>query len=150
MSTPMWIERVAAPPRRGWEFLVARYGTRNAWVATGTTAVLLLAVAFWAIGSTSAGSRVPTTHVRREPVTIKVVESGDLRAKDQVTVSAINDKQILWLCPEGKYVHAGDTLVVFESAKYVISTDEAHSAYLVARAQLEQKQNDLEAQRAKE
>jgi RND family efflux transporter MFP subunit len=150
MSTPMWIERVAAPPRRGWEFLVARYGTRNAWVATGTTAVLLLAVAFWAIGSTSAGSRVPTTHVRREPVTIKVVESGDLRAKDQVTVSAINDKQILWLCPEGKYVHAGDTLVVFESAKYVISTDEAHSAYLVARAQLEQKQNDLEAQKAKE
>ena len=150
MSTPMWIERVAAPPRRGWEFLVARYGTRNAWVATGTTAVLLLVVAFWAIGSTSAGSRVPTTHVRREPVTIKVVESGDLRAKDQVTVSAINDKQILWLCPEGKYVHTGDTLVVFESAKYVISTDEAHSAFLVAKAQLEQKQNDLEAQRAKE
>jgi len=150
MSTPMWIERVAAPPRRGWEFLVARYGTRNAWVAAGTTAVLLLAVAFWAIGSTSAGSRVPTTHVRREPVTIKVVESGDLRAKDQVTVSAINDKQILWLCPEGKYVHAGDTLVVFESAKYVISTDEAHSAYLVARAQLEQKLNDLEAQKSKE
>jgi HlyD family secretion protein len=83
-------------------------------------------------------------------VTIKVVESGDLRAKDQVTVSAINDKQILWLCPEGKYVHAGDTLVVFESAKYVISTDEAHSAFLVAKAQLEQKQNDLEAQKAKE
>jgi HlyD family secretion protein len=150
MSTPMWIERVAAPPRRGWEFLVARYGTRNAWVATGTTAVLLLAVAFWAIGSTGASSRVPTTRVRREPVTIKVVESGDLRAKDQVTVSAINDKQILWLCPEGKYVHAGDTLVVFESAKYVISTDEAHSAFLVAKAQLEQKQNDLEAQKAKE
>jgi HlyD family secretion protein len=150
MSTPMWIERVAAPPRRGWEFLVARYGTRNAWVATATTAVLLLAVAFWAIGSTGAGSRVPTTRVRREPVTIKVVESGDLRAKDQVTVSAINDKQILWLCPEGKYVHAGDTLVVFESAKYVISTDEAHSAFLVAKAQLEQKQNDLEAQKAKE
>ena len=150
MSTPMWIERVAAPPRRGWEFLVARYGTRNAWVAAGTSAALLLAVAFWAIGSTSASSRVPTTHVRREPVTIKVVESGDLRAKDQVTVSAINDKQILWLCPEGKYVHTGDTLVVFESAKYVISTDEAHSAYLVARAQLEQKQNDLEAQKAKE
>ena len=150
MSTPMWIERVAAPPRRGWEFLVARYGTRNAWVAAGGTAALLLAVAFWAIGSTSARSRVPTTHVRREAVTIKVVESGDLRAKDQVTVSAINDKQILWLCPEGKYVHAGDTLVVFESAKYVISTDEAHSAFLVAKAQLEQKQNDLEAQKAKE
>ena len=150
MSISLWIERVATPPRRGWDFLVARYGTRNAWVATSLAVVLVVAVAFWVLGSTSAGSRIPSTHVKREPVTIKVVEAGDLRARDQVTVSAINDKQILWLCPEGKYVHQGDTLVVFESAKYVISTDEAHSAYLVARAQLEQKQNDLEAQKSKE
>jgi HlyD family secretion protein len=94
--------------------------------------------------------RVPSIRVKRGPVTIKVTEAGELRAKDQVTVSAINDKQILWLCPEGKYVHAGDTLVVFESAKYVISSDEAHSSYLVARAELEQAQGDLEAQRSKE
>jgi HlyD family secretion protein len=65
-------------------------------------------------------------------------------------VSAINDKQILWLCPEGKYVHEGDTLIVLESAKYVLSSGEAHSNLLVEKAELEQAQNDLEAQKARE
>jgi len=83
-------------------------------------------------------------------VTIKVTESGELRARDQITISAVNDKQILWLCPEGRFVQSGDTLVVFESEKYVISSSEAHSGLLVARAELEQAQNNLEAQAAKE
>jgi multidrug efflux pump subunit AcrA (membrane-fusion protein) len=123
---------------------------RNAAIAATVAGVLLLVLVQWALGSASAGGRIPTAHVKRGPVTIKVVEAGELRARDQVTVSAINDKQILWLCPEGKYVRTGDTLVVFESEKYVISTDEAHSAYLVARAELEQAQNNLEAQKSKE
>jgi HlyD family secretion protein len=144
------MEHVAAPPRKGWQFLVARYGTRNATIGASLAGVLLLVLVIGAIGRVSGGSRIPTTHVRRGPVTIRVMESGELRARDQVTVSAINDKQILWLCPEGKYVHQGDTLVVFESAKYVISSDEAHSSLLVARAELEQAQNNLEAQRSKE
>jgi multidrug efflux pump subunit AcrA (membrane-fusion protein) len=144
------MERVAAPPRKGWKFLVARYGMRNAAIGASVAGVLLLVLVIGAIGRVSAGGRIPTTRVRRGPVTIKVTESGELRARDQVTVSAINDKQILWLCPEGKYVHAGDTLVVFESAKYVISSDEAHSSLLVARAELEQAQSNLEAQRSKE
>lgn len=150
MSAQVWMQRVAALPRRGWEFLVGRFGKRNAAIGTSVAAVLLFVLVVGAIGRVNGGGRIPSTHVRRGPVTIKVTESGELRARDQVTVSAINDKQILWLCPEGKYVHAGDTLVVFESAKYVISSDEAHSSYLVSRAELEQAQNNLEAQRSKE
>src|SRR5436190_19522680 len=146
MSTPVWMERVAAPPRKGWPFLVSRFGTRNAAIGASLAAVLLLVLVIGAIGRVSSTSRIPTTHVRRGPVTIKVTESGELRARDQVTVSAINDKQILWLCPEGKFVHQGDTLVVFESEKYVISSDEAHSALLVAKAELEQAENNLGAQ----
>ncbi|HXS83881.1 MAG TPA: efflux RND transporter periplasmic adaptor subunit [Methylomirabilota bacterium] len=149
MTTQVWMERVAGPPRRGWEILVARFGTRNAVIGASAAGVVLLVLAIVGFAQVS-GPRVPSIRVKRGPVTIKVTEAGELRAKDQVTVSAINDKQILWLCPEGKYVHAGDTLVVFESAKYVISSDEAHSSYLVARAELEQAQGDLEAQRSKE
>jgi HlyD family secretion protein len=143
------MERVAGPPRRGWEILVARFGTRNAVIGASAAGVVLLVLAIVGFAQMSS-PRVPSIRVKRGPVTIKVTEAGELRAKDQVTVSAINDKQILWLCPEGKYVHTGDTLVVFESAKYVISSDEAHSSYLVARAELEQAQGDLEAQRSKE
>ena len=149
-TTHVWMERVAGPPRRGWEILVTRYGTRNAVIGASAAAVVVLVLALLGFAQVSGNGRVPTIRVKRGPVTIKVTEAGELRAKDQVTVSAINDKQILWLCPEGKYVHQGDTLVVFESAKYVISSDEAHSALLVARAELEQAQNDLDAQKAKE
>ena len=150
MTTQVWMDRIAAPPRRGWEFLVARYGLRNAAIGAGLAAVLLIALGQWAIGRATGAVHIPSTHVRRGPVTIKVTESGELRARDQVTVSAINDKQILWLCPEGKFVHKGDTLVVFESEKYVISSDEAHSALLVAKAELEQAENNLGAQKSKE
>src|SRR5436190_24174724 len=146
MTTQVWMDRIAAPPRRGWKFLVARYGLRNAAIGAGLAAVLLIALGQWAIGRATGSVHIPSAHVRRGPVTIKVTESGELRARDQVTVSAINDKQILWLCPEGKFVHQGDTLVVFESEKYVISSDEAHSALLVAKAELEQAENNLGAQ----
>lgn len=150
MSTPVWMERVAAPPRRGWEFLVARFGTRNAAIGASLAVVVVLVAAQWAIGRVSTSGQVPSTHVKLGAVTIKVTESGELRARDQVTVSAVNDKQILWLCPEGKFVHEGDTLIVFESEKYVISSSEAHSALLVAKAELEQAENNLGAQKSKE
>ena len=150
MTTQLWMDRVAGPPRRGWEILVARFGTRNAVIVASVTGVLLLVLAILGFAKVNGAGHIPTIRVKRGPVTIKITESGELRAKDQVTVSAINDKQILWLVPEGKYVHEGDTLVVFESAKYVISSGEAHSNLQVAKAELEQAQNDLAAQRSKE
>jgi HlyD family secretion protein len=102
------------------------------------------------IGRNHDIGKIPTTKVKRGPLTIKVTESGELRAQDQVTISAIQDKQILGLAPEGKYVKRGDTLVVFESEKYVISTSEAQSGLQVERANLDKAQNELEAQRTKE
>ena len=150
MTTQVWMDRVAGPPRRGWDFLVSRYGMRNAVIGASLAAAVMLALGVVGFVRVSSAGRIPTVRVKSGPVTIKITESGELRARDQVTVSAVNDKQILWLCPEGKYVHEGDTLVVFESAKYVISSGEAHSNLLVAKAELEQAQNDLEAQKSKE
>src|SRR5262249_39846854 len=150
MSTRIWMESVVTPPRRWWDTAVARFGMRKAAIGAAAAAMLVLAVAIAAIARAGAAARIPSTHVRRGPVTIKVTESGELRARHQVTVSAINDKQILWLCPEGKAAREGDTLVVFESEKYVISSGEAESALRVAKAELEQAQNNLDAQGAKE
>ncbi len=67
-----------------------------------------------------------------------------------MTISAVTDKQILWLAPEGKWVEEGDTLIVYESEKYVISRGEAQSGYLVTRADVTKAMSDLEAQKAKE
>lgn len=95
-------------------------------------------------------STIPTTTVKRGEVLIKITETGELRAQDQVTISAVNDKQILWLAPEGSWVEEGDTLVIYESEKYIISRGEAESNLQVAQSDLVRAMSDLEAQRAKE
>lgn len=100
--------------------------------------------------SDNPNSAIPTSAVKRGDVTIKIVESGELRAQDQVTISAVTDKQILWLAPEGSWVEEGDTLVIYESRKYVISKSEAESNLQIAESELIKAMSDLEAQRAKE
>jgi multidrug efflux pump subunit AcrA (membrane-fusion protein) len=92
----------------------------------------------------------PFTLVKRGEVTIKIAEAGELRAQDQVTISAINDKQIIWMAPEGQWVEEGDTLIILASEKYVISSGEARSNLLVAKADLSKALSDLQAQKAKE
>ena len=100
--------------------------------------------------SNDEAGNIPAAKVKLGQVTIKITETGDLRAQDQVTISAVNDKQIIWLAPEGKWVKEGDTLIVFASEKYVISSGEAQSSLLVAKADLSRAMSDLQAQQAKE
>ena len=91
-----------------------------------------------------------TAEVKRGDLVIKVRETGELVAQNQATISAINDKQILYLAPEGTWVEEGDTLVKFESEKYEIYAQEAESALRVAKAEYQRALNELEAQRRKE
>jgi len=149
MKPPAWIEPLMSRPRRAIARLVERHGRRNVAVGAGLAVIPVVLLIQLAVGHGGGTGRIPTVRVRRGPVTIKITESGELRARDQVTISAVNDKQILWLCPEGAFVRQGDTLVVFESEKYVISSSEARSSLLVAKAELEQAQNNLEAQASK-
>src|SRR5438034_922992 len=130
---------------RGWVSRLRDWRKRPREAAIFGGVVLLALVGSGALLSRGHDlGKIPTTKVKRGPVTIKVTESGELRAQDQVTISAVQDKQILWLAPEGKYVRRGDTLVVFESEKYAISTSEAQSGLQVERANLDKAQNELE------
>jgi len=144
------LDKVSAPGRHWTGTLVARYGRRNVAVGAGLALIPVALLIQLAVGHVGETGRIPSVRVKRGPVTIKITESGELRARDQVTISAVNDKQILWLCPEGKFVHEGDTLVILETAKYAISSSEAHSSMLVATAEMEKAQNNLEAQKSKE
>lgn len=118
-----------------------------------SVAPLIIGV-FW-VGSNFLASEnedpaVRSAKVKRGPLTIKIIESGELRAKDQVTISAISDKQILWLVPEGKWVEKGDTLIKLESTKYEITRDEMESLILMASAAYSKAQGELEAQQWRE
>lgn len=118
-------------------------------LALGAAAGLALLGWGW-LGDGSATSDLPTAQVRRGPVRITITEVGELRAADQVTISAPNDKTIVWMVPEGTRVAKGDPLIRFESRKYEILTETAQSALAVARADLRRAESELAGQRAAE
>ncbi len=134
-----WLEKILADKSR----------RRVAMLVAGGVIVLLF-VGSTLLVSDDETTNIPTAKVKEGPVTIKITESGELRAQDQVTISAVTDKQILWLVPEGKWVEEGDTLIVYESEKYLISKGESESMVLMAQADMVKAQSDLEAQKARE
>jgi HlyD family secretion protein len=129
--------------------LATRLRARPRLAAAAAAGALALAAALASgLDADSGVGRIPTTRVQRGDVRITLVESGELRAEQQATVTATNDKQIVWLVPEGTRVKQGDLLVRFESQKYEIAKAGAESALAVARAELSRAQGQLEAQRA--
>jgi HlyD family secretion protein len=113
----------------------------------GLAGLALAAAAFLALRAGPDLDRIPTALVQRGDVRITIVESGELRSEQQATISATNDKQIIWLVPEGTRVKEGDLLVRFESQKYEIAKAAAESALAVARADLSKALGQLAAQK---
>jgi multidrug efflux pump subunit AcrA (membrane-fusion protein) len=112
--------------------------------------LLLLAVAAvigWRfVGTTGADLNVPTADVVQGNLELQLTEVGELKAERSSTISAPNDKLILFLAPEGSWVKKGDLLVQLESEKYKINVQESESSLQVALAQLAKAQADRQAQ----
>ncbi|HZO08315.1 MAG TPA: efflux RND transporter periplasmic adaptor subunit [Myxococcota bacterium] len=125
----------------------ARLRAHPRFAAAGGAALLALVAFAAVVRPDSALALIPTATVQRGDVRITIVESGELRAEQQATVSATNDKVIIWLVPEGTRVREGDLLIRFEAQKYEIAKGAAESALLVARAELSKALGQLEAQK---
>lgn len=138
-------------PQPNWakKFLAGKNRRKTAMIVLPAFVFILFIGNTLLVSDTDTGN-IPTTKVKSGHLAIKITETGDLRAQDQVTISAVNDKQIIWMAPEGKWVQVGDTLIEYASEKYVISSGEAQSGHLVAKADLVRAFSDLEAQRTKE
>jgi RND family efflux transporter MFP subunit len=121
---------------------------RLAWI-TGA-AVLVVALALLGLLRQEASAALPSAKVERGDVRIVLTESGELRAAQQTTVSAANDKLINWLVPEGTRVAKGDLLIRFEAGKYELSRNTAKSMLAVARADLAKALSEREARRSTE
>jgi HlyD family secretion protein len=111
-----------------------------------------LVLAGLGLGALYRGGEVPlpTARVERGDVRITLTESGELRAAEQTTVSASNDKLITWLVPEGAQVKKGDLLIRFESQKYELARTTAESMVRVANAELVKAESERRARRATE
>ena len=111
-----------------------------------------LAVAGLGLGALYGQEEVPlpSARVERGDVRITLTESGELRAAQQTTVSASNDKLITWLVAEGAQVKKGDLLIRFESQKYELARSTAESMVRVARAELAMAESERRARRVTE
>jgi HlyD family secretion protein len=114
-------------------------------------AVVVVALVGWRIAASSGGDvSVPTADVQHGDLTLVLTEVGELKATRSSTVSAPNDKLIIYLAPEGAWVKPGDLLVQLESEKYKIGINEQESSLSRAVAQMKKAQSDLESQKYRE
>lgn len=111
----------------------------------------IVAVVGWRFAASSGTEiQIPVTEVQHGDLTLTLSEVGELKATRSATISAPNDKLIMYLAPEGSWVKEGDLLVQLESEKYKIGITESQSALDRAVAQLKQAESDLQSQRFKE
>jgi RND family efflux transporter MFP subunit len=141
---------MSSPPPDWITKFLAGKDRQKTMIIAAPALILILWLGNTLLGSDTDTGNIPTAKVKRGQVVIKITETGELRAQDQATISAINDKQLIWMAPEGHWVQQGDTLIKYASEKYVISSDEAQSGLLVAKADLVRAMSDLEAQQTKE
>jgi HlyD family secretion protein len=129
--------------------LLERIGRRRL-LRIGLPALLLLVLALLGLLNSSPSVVTPTAKVERGDVRITLTESGELRAAQQTTVSASNDKLITWLVAEGTRVKKGDLLIRFESQKYELAKSTAQSMLAVAEADLSRARSEREARESTE
>jgi len=123
---------------------------RKLWfrIAVGLAVVALIGWRFAASSGTDV--QIPTTEVQSGDLTLTLSEVGELKATRSATISAPNDKLILFLAPEGTWVKKGDLLVQLESEKYKLGINEAQSNVSKSVAEFKKAESELEAQRFKE
>ncbi|MFH1195578.1 MAG: HlyD family efflux transporter periplasmic adaptor subunit [bacterium] len=113
---------------------------RNKFVLVGIVLLILILI-FVVIGNLGSDDlKIPTYEVKKENFIVSITESGEIRAKQSITVSAPRIRgnlKIVYLIPEGTYVKAGDVVVKFDPS-------EALTKLKDAEAQLEMSQSEKE------
>jgi HlyD family secretion protein len=98
--------------------------------------VVILVLVFYSVFSfSSAESSIPLFTVKKGNFLVSVTESGELRAKNSISVSTPRVRgniKIVYLVPEGNRVNAGDTIVRFDPTEALNTLKEAESKLEIA------------------
>jgi HlyD family secretion protein len=106
-------------------------------------------------------TKVEGATVQRGPLRISVIERGNLRAADAVSIKneIEGNSTILWIIPEGTVVKEGDLLVELDTSQQVdkrlaqeISVRNADAAYVKAQKnyEIQKSQNDSDIKKAEQ
>ncbi|QQS36272.1 MAG: efflux RND transporter periplasmic adaptor subunit [Ignavibacteriales bacterium] len=83
----------------------------------------------------SPDSSVPVYKVVKDNFLVSVTESGELRAKNSISISSPRIRgnlKIVYLIPEGTYVNAGDTVVRFDPTEAITNLKDAEAKLEIA------------------
>lgn len=112
---------------------------KNKKVLFGIGAGLILLIFFW-LKPTAHVSNIPTFKVKKDKFLITVSESGELRAKNSVSVSAPRIRgnlKIVYLVPEGTYVKTGEAVVKFDPTEALTNLKDAEAKLEIALSERE-------------
>ena len=83
----------------------------------------------------SSASNIPTYKVHRDNFLVSITESGEIRAKHSISISAPRIRgnlKIIYMVPEGTYINAGDTVVKFDPTEAITNLKDAQSKLDIA------------------
>ncbi len=112
---------------------------KNSKVLLAIGGILVVLAILLMIPSDSAAN-IPTFTVKKDKFLVTVTESGELRAKNSVSISSPRIRgqiKIVYLIPEGTYVKAGDAVVQFDPTEALTNLKEAESKLEIALSEKE-------------
>ncbi len=111
---------------------------RSKIIFLSTFVVIIIVLFMLVFGSSTTEEEIPTYKVKKGNFLISLAESGELIAKNSITIPAPRVRgtlKIVYLIPEGKYVAAGEVLVKFDPTEALAKVQEEQSKLEMAMSE---------------
>ncbi|NLK41499.1 MAG: efflux transporter periplasmic adaptor subunit [Planctomycetes bacterium] len=128
---------------------------KKLWVLVGLIIIATAGALFWYSASTAEATTTQATfRVARGPLTISVIQSGTIQAREMTILQSQVEGRttIIWLIPEGTRVKKGDLLVELDASSLVderldqeIRVQNAEAAFITAQENLEVVRNQAQS-----
>lgn len=113
---------------------------RNKWSILPIALILIIVAIFAIYAMSGVDSSIPLYKVKKDKFLVTTTESGELTAKNAVTISSPRVRgnlKIVFLIPEGTYIYPGDTVVQFDPTEALNNLREAESRLEIAESNRE-------------
>jgi HlyD family secretion protein len=108
---------------------------RKKRIVLGSLGIIAVVLFLSFFSFSSAETNIPTYSVKRGNFLVSVTESGELRAKNSISITTPRVRgniKIVYLVPEGSRVNAGDTVVRFDPTEAINTLKDAESKLEIA------------------
>ncbi len=113
---------------------------KNKKIAYSLLVVVVLIVILFFTSLRTVETNIPTYTVKNDKFLVSITESGELRAKNSISVSTPRIRgslKIIFLEPEGNYVKAGDVVAKFDPTEAMNNLKEAESKLEISLSEKE-------------